>query len=87
LLTSSFFQANTSPGYADIHVDPAVIDQLERVTVLALKRPDAFEYGVLQKNKVTGALYGPPGTGKTLLAKGLAWKPEQRHHDRIEVEM
>lgn len=43
------------------------------MTSLSLNRPEAFQYGVLRKNKITGALlYGPPGTGKTLLAKGLA---------------
>ncbi|KAH0610508.1 uncharacterized protein H6S33_012035 [Morchella sextelata] len=64
---------NISPNYSDIHINRTVIDQLERVTALALNRPDAFQYGVLRRNKVTGALlYGPPGTGKTLLARGLA---------------
>ncbi|KAF2220973.1 P-loop containing nucleoside triphosphate hydrolase protein [Elsinoe ampelina] len=43
------------------------------VTTLALMRPEAFQYGVLAKDRLTGLLlYGPPGTGKTLLAKAVA---------------
>jgi SpoVK/Ycf46/Vps4 family AAA+-type ATPase len=43
------------------------------ITTLSLLRPDAFTYGVLATNKITGVLlYGPPGTGKTHLAKAVA---------------
>jgi SpoVK/Ycf46/Vps4 family AAA+-type ATPase len=43
------------------------------VTSLSLTRQKAFGHGVLNGNKVTGAiLYGPPGTGKSVLAKGMA---------------
>ncbi|KAI5922570.1 P-loop containing nucleoside triphosphate hydrolase protein [Camillea tinctor] len=61
------------PNYADIVVDKSVIEKLENVTFTTLKRPRAFNHGVLKGNRVTGAvLYGPPGTGKSLLAKSLA---------------
>jgi SpoVK/Ycf46/Vps4 family AAA+-type ATPase len=49
------------------------IDALRTLTSLSFLRPDAFEYGVLATEKISGALlYGPPGTGKTLLAKAVA---------------
>ncbi|KAK1240262.1 hypothetical protein MKX08_007704 [Trichoderma sp. CBMAI-0020] len=61
------------PNYQNIFIDRGVIDKVEHVTMLGLKRPLAFSHGVLKSNKVTGAiLYGPPGTGKTLLARGVA---------------
>lgn len=61
------------PNYENMFVDPSVTRELERVTKLSLERKKAFNHGVLQGNRVTGAvLWGPPGTGKTLLTKGLA---------------
>ncbi|KUI70251.1 ATPase family AAA domain-containing protein 1 [Cytospora mali] len=61
------------PNYENIFLDRKVIDEVEHVTTLGLKRPKAFSHGVLKNNKVTGAiLYGPPGTGKSLLARGVA---------------
>ncbi|KAF8251679.1 AAA-domain-containing protein [Wilcoxina mikolae CBS 423.85] len=64
---------NIGPSFSDVHVDRSVIENLERLTALALLRPDAFTYGVLRNNRVGGALlYGPSGTGKTLLARALA---------------
>ncbi|KUI59790.1 ATPase family AAA domain-containing protein 1 [Cytospora mali] len=61
------------PNYGNIFLDRKVIDEVEHVTTLGLKRPKAFSHGVLKNNKVTGAvLYGPPGTGKSLLARGVA---------------
>ncbi|KAL7273240.1 hypothetical protein RUND412_003925 [Rhizina undulata] len=60
-------------NYSDIFMDPSIIERIERVTALSLKRPKAFRYGVLAKSKITGALlYGPPGTGKSALARALA---------------
>jgi SpoVK/Ycf46/Vps4 family AAA+-type ATPase len=71
------------PGIADpdqikttfdqVHVPPETIDAIRTITSLSLLRPDAFSYGILATEKITGALlYGPPGTGKTLLAKAVA---------------
>lgn len=65
--------ANVNAGYQDLFVDRSVIEQIERVTALSLRRPDAFTYGILSRQRITGALlYGPPGTGKSALAKSLA---------------
>ncbi|KAL2149512.1 hypothetical protein VTH82DRAFT_8163 [Thermothelomyces myriococcoides] len=48
-------------------------DSLIGLTTLSLIRPEAFSYGVLKTEHITGCLlYGPPGTGKTLLAKAVA---------------
>lgn len=67
------FIENIGENYSEIHIKPSVIQDLERVTSLAMQRPRAFQYGVLRTNKVTGALlYGPPGTGKSLLARAVA---------------
>ncbi|KAL5116032.1 hypothetical protein ACEQ8H_006043 [Pleosporales sp. CAS-2024a] len=71
------------PGIADphqikttfdqVHVPPETIDSIRTITSLSLLRPDAFSYGILANEKISGALlYGPPGTGKTLLAKAVA---------------
>jgi SpoVK/Ycf46/Vps4 family AAA+-type ATPase len=46
---------------------------LKTLTSLSLVRPEAFSYGVLATDKLSGLLlYGPPGTGKTMLAKAVA---------------
>jgi SpoVK/Ycf46/Vps4 family AAA+-type ATPase len=71
------------PGIADadqikttfdqVHVPQETIDSIRTITSLSQLRPDAFNYGILATEKLTGALlYGPPGTGKTLLAKAVA---------------
>ena len=71
------------PGIADadqikttfdqVHVPPETIDSIRTITSLSMLRPDAFSYGILATEKISGALlYGPPGTGKTLLAKAVA---------------
>ncbi|KAF2036236.1 AAA-domain-containing protein [Setomelanomma holmii] len=71
------------PGIADpdqikttfeqVHVPQETIDSIRTITSLSLLRPDAFNYGILATEKISGALlYGPPGTGKTLLAKAVA---------------
>ncbi|KAJ4297907.1 hypothetical protein N0V90_005806 [Kalmusia sp. IMI 367209] len=59
--------------FDQIHVPTDTIDSIRMLTSLSLLRPDAFNYGVLATEKISGALlYGPPGTGKTLLAKAVA---------------
>jgi hypothetical protein len=64
---------NLRTTFADVHAPPETISALKLLTSLALIRPDAFSYGVLAHDKITGCLlYGPPGTGKTMLAKAVA---------------
>lgn len=59
--------------FANIQVPPKTVEALKTLTSLSLVRPDAFTYGVLATEKISGLLlYGPPGTGKTLLAKAVA---------------
>ncbi|PKS12242.1 hypothetical protein jhhlp_001542 [Lomentospora prolificans] len=59
--------------FADVHAPPETISALKLLTSLSLKRPEAFTYGVLARDRIPGCLlYGPPGTGKTLLAKAVA---------------
>ena len=56
-----------------VHAPAETIESLKNLTMLSLTRPEAFQYGVLATDKITGCLlYGPPGTGKTLLAKAVA---------------
>lgn len=60
-------------GFEDVHATDDTKEALRTLTTLALTRPDAFQYGVLAKDKLSGILlYGPPGTGKTMLAKAVA---------------
>jgi len=60
-------------GFDDVHATDETKEALKSVTTLALTRPDAFKYGVLANDKISGLLlYGPPGTGKTMLAKAVA---------------
>lgn len=59
--------------FKDIHVAPETLDTVRTLTSLSLSRPDAFSYGVLATDSISGLLlYGPPGTGKTLLARAVA---------------
>ncbi|KAL5376680.1 hypothetical protein DPSP01_010349 [Paraphaeosphaeria sporulosa] len=59
--------------FDQIHVPTDTVDSIRTITSLSLLRPDAFNYGILATEKISGALlYGPPGTGKTLLAKAVA---------------
>lgn len=59
--------------FSNIHVPAETITAIRTLTSLSLLRPDAFDYGILANEKISGALlYGPPGTGKTLLAKAVA---------------
>ncbi|GAB7337334.1 hypothetical protein MBLNU457_g2688t2 [Dothideomycetes sp. NU457] len=73
LLSGVADPANIKVGFDDVHVQPETIEALKTITSLSLSRPEAFSYGVLAKDRLTGLLlYGPPGTGKTLLAKAVA---------------
>ncbi|CAO2651024.1 Nn.00g093210.m01.CDS01 [Neocucurbitaria sp. VM-36] len=81
--TATKHEKRLMPGIADpdqikttfdqVHVPKETIDSLRTMTSLSLLRPEAFSYGILATEKISGALlYGPPGTGKTLLAKAVA---------------
>ncbi|CAL8580381.1 hypothetical protein XPA_006110 [Xanthoria parietina] len=60
-------------SFADVCAPKDTIETLKTLTSLSLLRPDAFTYGVLATDKITGVLlYGPPGTGKTMLARAVA---------------
>jgi hypothetical protein len=73
LLAGVVDPSNIKIGFNDVHAAPESIEALKSMTTLSLMRPDAFEYGVLANDRLTGLLlYGPPGTGKTLLAKAVA---------------
>lgn len=64
---------NIRTTFAHVHAPVETITTLKTLTTLSLTRPEAFKYGVLATDKITGCLlYGPPGTGKTLLAKAVA---------------
>ena len=64
---------NIRTTFADVRATPETLDALKSLTSLSLVRPDAFTYGVLASDRISGLLlYGPPGTGKTLLAKAVA---------------
>lgn len=59
--------------FEQVHVPKETVDSIRTITSLSLLRPEAFSYGILATEKISGALlYGPPGTGKTLLAKAVA---------------
>ncbi|KAF1943079.1 AAA-domain-containing protein [Clathrospora elynae] len=81
--TATKHEKRLMPGIADpdqikttfeqVHVPPETVESLRTITSLSLLRPEAFSYGILATEKISGALlYGPPGTGKTLLAKAVA---------------
>jgi SpoVK/Ycf46/Vps4 family AAA+-type ATPase len=81
--TASKHEKRLMPGIADpdqikttfeqVHVPTETVDSIRTITSLSLLRPEAFSYGILATEKISGALlYGPPGTGKTLLAKAVA---------------
>ncbi|KAF2200502.1 AAA-domain-containing protein [Delitschia confertaspora ATCC 74209] len=65
--------ANIKTTFGHVHVPKETVEAVRTLTSLSLLRPDAFNYGVLATDKISGVLlYGPPGTGKTLLAKAVA---------------
>ncbi len=80
---ASKYEKRLAPGIIDpdqikttfdqVHVPTETKDSIRTMTSLSLLRPEAFSYGILATEKISGALlYGPPGTGKTLLAKAVA---------------
>ncbi|KLU92336.1 hypothetical protein MAPG_11282 [Magnaporthiopsis poae ATCC 64411] len=61
--------------YSHVYLAPAVIAALETNIHLSQVRWGEFGYGVLQRNRLTGAVvFGPPGTGKTLVSQAVARK-------------
>lgn len=73
LLTGLIDKDQIKTTFEDVHAPPETISALRLLTSLSLKRPEAFTYGVLARDRIPGCLlYGPPGTGKTLLAKAVA---------------
>ncbi|UNI16211.1 hypothetical protein JDV02_002671 [Purpureocillium takamizusanense] len=73
IVVGHIHRENLRTTFDDVHVPPETISALKLLTSLALVRPDAFSYGVLAQDKISGCLlYGPPGTGKTMLAKAVA---------------
>ena len=73
LLGGAIDARNIHTTFDNVHAPPETIDALKTLTTLSLTRPDAFSYGVLATDRITGLLlYGPPGTGKTLLARAAA---------------
>jgi SpoVK/Ycf46/Vps4 family AAA+-type ATPase len=81
--TANQYEKRLMPGIANpeqikttfdqVHVAPETVDSIRTLTSMSFLRPDAFSYGVLATEKISGALlYGPPGTGKTMLAKAVA---------------
>ncbi|KAH8730578.1 ATPase family AAA domain-containing protein 1-A [Phaeosphaeriaceae sp. PMI808] len=73
LLTGIVNPDQIKTTFDQVHVPQDTIDSIRTITSLSLLRPDAFNYGILATEKISGALlYGPPGTGKTLLAKAVA---------------
>lgn len=82
-VTANKHEKRLMPGIADpdqikttfdqVHVPIETVESIRTITSLSLLRPEAFSYGILATEKISGALlYGPPGTGKTLLAKAVA---------------
>jgi SpoVK/Ycf46/Vps4 family AAA+-type ATPase len=82
-MTANKHEKRLMPGIANpdqikttfdqVHVAPETVDSIRTLTSMSFLRPDAFSYGVLATEKISGALlYGPPGTGKTMLAKAVA---------------
>jgi SpoVK/Ycf46/Vps4 family AAA+-type ATPase len=82
-MTATRHEKQLMPGIANpeqikttfdqVYVPPDTVESIRTLTSMSFLRPDAFSYGVLATEKISGALlYGPPGTGKTMLAKAVA---------------
>ncbi|EJD38043.1 AAA-domain-containing protein, partial [Auricularia subglabra TFB-10046 SS5] len=62
-----------STTYADVCMQPHIIETLRSVVSLPLLYADAYSTGILGRESMPGVLlYGPPGTGKTMLCRALA---------------
>jgi SpoVK/Ycf46/Vps4 family AAA+-type ATPase len=73
LLAGVIFPEKIRTGFADVHAAADTIEALKTMTSLSMARPDAFQYGILKSDSLSGLLmYGPPGTGKTMLARAVA---------------
>ncbi|KAL2193526.1 hypothetical protein P885DRAFT_72136 [Corynascus similis CBS 632.67] len=73
LLSGLINAKDISTTFDQIVVPQETKESLIGLTTLSLIRPEAFAYGVLKTEHISGCLlYGPPGTGKTLLAKAVA---------------
>jgi SpoVK/Ycf46/Vps4 family AAA+-type ATPase len=73
LLAGVIFPEKIRTGFADVHAAADTIEALKTMTSLSMTRPDAFQYGILKSDSLSGLLmYGPPGTGKTMLARAVA---------------
>jgi SpoVK/Ycf46/Vps4 family AAA+-type ATPase len=73
LLAGVVFPEKIRTGFGDVHAAVDTIEALRTMTSLSMTRPDAFRYGILKSDSLSGLLmYGPPGTGKTMLARAVA---------------
>jgi hypothetical protein len=73
LLAGVIFPEKIRTGFSDVHAATDTIEALRTMTSLSMTRPDAFSYGILKSDSLSGLLmYGPPGTGKTMLARAVA---------------
>jgi SpoVK/Ycf46/Vps4 family AAA+-type ATPase len=73
LLAGVIYPDKIRTGFSDVHAAADTIESLRTMTSLSMTRPDAFSYGILKSDSLSGLLmYGPPGTGKTMLARAVA---------------
>jgi SpoVK/Ycf46/Vps4 family AAA+-type ATPase len=71
--------ASIETTFADVFVDPSIVEALQTIVSLPLLFPSYFKSGVLAKEAIGGILlYGPPGTGKTMLCRALAKTSKSR---------
>ncbi|GAB1319399.1 hypothetical protein MFIFM68171_09609 [Madurella fahalii] len=75
-LADNIADLREGPGdHFHVHLDPTVTIALETSVHISLVRGSELKYGVLQRNRLTGAVvFGPPGTGKTLASQVVARK-------------